>query len=312
MKLLSVIIPAFNEESNILFSYHEIIDVLETNNINFELIYINDGSKDNSWLEIKKLLSDSRVKAINFSRNFGKEAALEAGLRNSVGDCAVIIDCDMQHPPESILGMYRLWENGYEIIEGKKVSRGEERSGYKFFSKLFYKMISIVTHFDMENSSDFKLLDRKVINELNKLSEKERFFRALTFWVGFKRAIVEFDVQERINGESKWSIIGLVRYAISNITSFTSAPLQLITILGMVYFIFATLLGGYSIFKYIIGDSLEGFTTVIILLLIVGGTITISIGVLGIYINKVFNEIKNRPSYIISEFLGQKSKINEK
>lgn len=239
------------------------------------------------------------------------QSSCEAGLKNSKGDCAVILDCDMQHPPESILGMYRLWENGYEIIEGKKISRGEERKWYGIFSKLFYKMISKVTQFDMENSSDFKLLDRKVIDELNELSEKERFFRALTFWVGFKRAIVEFDVQDRINGESKWSIIGLVRYAISNITSFTSAPLHLISILGVIYIIFATILGGYSIFKYFIGGSLEGFTTVIILLLIVGGTITISIGVLGIYINKIFNEIKNRPSYIISEISRQKCKVNE-
>lgn len=308
MKLLSIILPAYNEEDNIELSYRKIKLLLENNQINFELIYINDGSTDKTWKEINGISYDIRVKAIDFSRNFGKESAIDAGLNLCKGDCAVVIDCDLQHPPEIIISMYKLWEKGYEVIEGVKTSRGKENYLYKAFSNLFYTSISKVTKFNMDNSSDYKLLDRKVIDELNKLPERDKFFRALSHWVGFKRATVEFEVQERANGESKWSLFSLIKYAISNITSFTSAPLHLITLIGVIYLNFATLLGVYSLVNYFIGNSLEGFTTVILLLLVIGGTITVSIGILGIYIAKIFEEIKARPSYIVSNTINEKIK----
>ncbi|MBD8032566.1 glycosyltransferase family 2 protein [Solibacillus merdavium] len=309
MKLLSIILPAYNEEENINLSYNVISELMYNNSIDYELVYINDGSKDNTWDRIEEISRDDKVLAINFSRNFGKEAAIEAGLKMCNGDCAVVLDCDLQHPPDMIISMYRLWEVGYEVIEGVKVSRGKESFVYKLFSKIFYSSISKVTKFKMDKSSDFKLLDRKVINELNQLPEKNRFFRALSYWVGFKQATVEFEVQERVNGESKWSFGSLIKYAISNITSFTSAPLHLVSLIGVIYLIFATLLGGYSLISYFTGNSLEGFTTIILLLLLVGGTITLSIGILGIYINKIFEEIKSRPSYIISKKIHGKTKV---
>jgi len=312
MSLLSVIIPAFNEEKNIELSYKKIKSILQKSQIDFEMIYVNDGSKDNTWDEITKISIDTRVVGVNFSRNFGKESAIEAGLKVSSGSCAVVIDCDLQHPPETIITMFRLWEEGCEIVEGVKSSRGTESYFYKTFSKLFYKSISKFTNFNMNNSSDFKLLDRTVINQINMLPEKGRFFRALSHWVGFKQTTIEFDVKERINGDSKWSIFTLFKYAISNITSFTSAPLHIITMIGIIYLVFATILGTYSLISYFLGQSLEGFTTVILLLLILGGTIMVSIGILGIYVNKIFEEVKARPNYIISNLLNCEDENHEK
>ena len=201
--MLSIVLPVYNEEENIVRAYEAIRDVLAPKEIKFELVFVNDGSKDNSFEVIRKLSGEARdaqIIGLSFSRNFGKEAAIFTGLSHATGDVCAVMDCDLQHPPETLLEMYELWQQGFEIIEGVKRSRGKESLIYKGFAKLFYKLISKSTGIEMYRSSDFKMLDRKVVDEYVKLSERNIFFRALSSWLGFRSAVVEFDVQERLSG----------------------------------------------------------------------------------------------------------------
>ena len=228
-----------------------------------------------------------------------------AGLEQAKGDCCVVIDCDLQHPPEKIVEMYRLWEEGYEVVEGIKEDRGEESGFHKFASLSFYRLISKATGLDMSSSSDFKLLDRKVVDTLNKMPERNVFFRALSFWVGFRRAEVSYRVQERTAGVSKWSTRSLIKYAINNIGSFSSAPLHLITLLGVLMLVTAVVFGVVALVQKITGTALGGFTTVVLLLLFASSVIMISLGIIGYYIARIYEELKGRPRYIISELCGR-------
>ena len=302
--MLSVIIPAFNEADNIPRTARVLSDILRDNAIDYELIFVNDGSSDETWELITGLSKeDARVAGISFSRNFGKESAIFAGLEKAAGDCAVIMDCDLQFPPETMIKMYRIWEQGdVDLVEGRKSSRGRENPVYRGFSLLFYKLMG--SKLDMEAASDFKLMDRAVIDALNRMPERLTFFRAMSGWVGFKTERVFFDVADREIGESKWSPGSLIRFAVRNITSFSSAPLQIITGCGVVTFIFALILGIQTLYRKIAGISLEGFTTVIILQLLTSSVIMFSLGVIGYYLAKIYEEIKQRPRYIIKETLN--------
>lgn len=302
--MLSIILPTYNEEGNIENAYHKIKEVLAPKGIQFELVFVNDGSKDRSFEIIRQLadkVTDAKILGLSFSRNFGKEAAIFAGLSHATGDVCAVMDCDMQHPPETLLDMYALWQEGFEIIEGVKRSRGKENFIYKGFAKLFYSLISRSTGIEMQRSSDFKMLDRKVVDEYIKLPERNIFFRALSSWLGYKSAIVEFDVKERTSGTTKWSAKSLVKYAIGSICSFTTAPMQLITLSGILFFCFAIVLGIQSLVKWVSGTALEGFTTVILLLLITGSLIMISLGIIGYYLARIYEEIKGRPRCIVDE-----------
>ena len=300
--MLSVIIPSYNEELNIQNTAKVLSGLFRENNIEAELIFVDDGSKDKTYEKICECAQKyENVKGISFSRNFGKEAAIYAGLEEAKGDCAVILDCDLQFPPEKAVEMYKLWEQGFEVIEGVKADRGGESLFYKLFAKSFYKIISKFVGVDMQSTSDFKLIDRKVINALVSLPERNTFFRALSFWSGFKSTQVEFKVQERQNGTSKWSFKKLVKYAISNITSFTTAPLQIITGLGCVLLVFMFGMAIQTLVRFLLGQSAEGFTTVILLLLLIGGSIMMALGIIGYYIARIYEEVKGRPRYIVSK-----------
>ena len=279
--------------------------ILDKEGITFELLFVNDGSTDGTWDAICRAREkDPRVCGICFSRNFGKEAAMFAGLEKARGDCCVVLDCDLQHPPEKIVEMYRLWEQGYEVVEGIKEDRGQETGLHRFAANSFYGLISRATGMDMASSSDFKLLDRKVVDTLNAMPERNVFFRALSFWVGFRRAEVKYDVRERTAGESKWSTRALIKYAVTNIGSFSSAPLHLITVMGVIALIIAIVFSVVSLVQKLMGVALGGFTTVIILLLLFGSLIMISLGIIGYYIARIYEEVKGRPRYVIEEFLG--------
>ena len=298
--MLSVIIPAYNEEKCIRPAYGAIYSLLRENNIECEFIFIDDGSEDRTYEMIKALSEEEEnITGLHFSRNFGKESAISAGLAGAKGDCAVVIDCDLQHPPEKIVDMYRLWEQGYEIVEGIKNERGREKKMHSIGARLFYSVISNMAGFDMSNSSDFKLLDRKVIDVLNTMPERG-FFRAISYWVGYNKATVEYDVAERVEGESKWSTRGLVKYAISNISSYSTAPMQIVTALGVVMLAISVIFGVWALIDKIIGRALEGMTTVIIITIFIGSIIMISLGIIGYYIARIYEEIKGRPKYIIS------------
>ncbi|MBR7164205.1 MAG: glycosyltransferase family 2 protein, partial [Clostridia bacterium] len=298
--MLSVIIPAYNEEKCIKSAYHVIYSLLTENNIDSEFIFVDDGSQDQTYKMIAELSAEKEnVIGLHFSRNFGKESAISAGLSAVNGDCAVIIDCDLQHPPEKIVEMYRLWEQGYEIVEGIKKERGQEKKLYSIGAKIFYSAISRMAGFDMANSSDFKLLDRKVVAVLNKMPERG-FFRAISYWVGYNKATVEYDVKKRIDGESKWSTRGLIKYALSNISSYSTAPMQIVTALGSIMLTISVIFGVWALIDKIIGRALEGMTTVIIITIFIGSIIMISLGIIGYYIARIYEEIKGRPKYIIS------------
>ncbi len=251
----------------------------------------------------KEKTKEIAVKGVDFSRNFGKEAAILAGLANASGDAAVVMDCDLQHPPQVLIEMYKLWQNGYEVVEGVKRSRGKENPVYKVGAKIFYGMMTRATKIDMSRASDFKLLDKKAVKSILSMPERNMFFRGLSAWVGFKKTEIEFDVQERAEGESKWSKWSLVKYAVKNIAAFSTAPMQLVTIAGGLTFIGAVILGIQTLVKYFMGHAVQGFTTVILLLLIIGSVIMMSLGIVGYYIAKIYEEVKRRPVYIITEVI---------
>ncbi|MCM1272088.1 MAG: glycosyltransferase family 2 protein [Clostridium sp.] len=302
--MISVIIPAYNEAAMIPKTAKVISGILEQNSIEYELIFVNDGSRDLTWMEIVNAHEQNKnVIGISFSRNFGKEAAMFAGLEKAQGDCAVIIDCDLQHPPEKIVEMYRLWEQGYEVVEAVKDDRGRESHVHGFFANTFYKIIGKATGLDMKNASDFKLMDRKVINVLNTMPERSVFFRALSTWVGFKSTKVAFSVREREEGTSKWSTKALVQYAISNITSFSAAPMQIITVLGCICLLFDLVFAIYTLVAWLTGGKILAYTALILIHTLLSGIIMIGIGVLGYYTSKIYDEVKQRPRYIISSQL---------
>ncbi len=305
--MLSVIIPAYNEEEIIPKTASVINSILNEANIPHELLFINDGSKDSTWSKIEEQskLIDS-VKGVCFSRNFGKESAIFAGLYECKGDCCVVIDCDLQHPPEKIVEMYRLWEQGYEIVEGVKTDRGKESGFHKFAAKSFYGIMSESVGFDMSRASDFKLLDRKAINVLLNMNEKNAFFRALSSWIGFKSTEVEYEVREREVGVSKWSTVSLIKYALTNITSFTSAPMQIVTFLGIIVFVVGLATSIEAIIRFFMGTAQAGFTTVIILQCFTGSFIMIGLGIIGFYISKIYDEVKGRPKFIIDKTTYEK------
>ena len=299
--MLSVIIPAYNEELMIEKAYSTIFNILNNAVLDNEIIFFDDGSSDATYENIKALSEkEENVIGLHFSRNFGKEAAISAGLATATGDCVVVIDCDLQHPPEKIVEMYRLWQEGYEIVEGIKSTRGKENKVHGFAAKSFYSLISSVVGFDMSNASDFKLLDRKVVDVLNKIPERKGFFRAISFWVGYKKATVEFEVNERTEGTTKWSPFSLIKYAVSNISSYTTAPMQLVTVLGLIMLFITAVFSVWAFVDKIQGRALEGMTTVILILIFIGSIMMISLGIIGYYVARIYEEIKGRPKYIIS------------
>lgn len=305
--MLSIIVPAYNEEKMAPAAAEVISRIMDEAGIDFELLLVDDGSKDGTWREIQNASEkDPRIVGLHFSRNFGKEAAMFAGLERAGGDCCAVIDCDLQHPPEKLVEMYRLWEQGYEVVEGVKEDRGQESALHRAAAKSFYGLISRATGMDMSSSSDFKLLDRKVVDALNQMPERNVFFRALSFWVGFKRTEVSYCVRERAEGESKWSTWSLIKYAVNNIGSFSSAPMHIVTVLGFIMFAVSVVLGLIALVQKITGAALGGFTTVILLLLFSSSIIMISLGIIGFYIGRIYDELKGRPRYIISQSCGGK------
>ncbi len=300
--MLSVVIPAYYEQETVAIAAKKIAEILVQAKIAYELIFVDDGSKDRTWEEISKAAElDANVRGVRFSRNFGKEAAIFAGLQHAVGECVACIDCDLQHPPEKLVEMYRMWEDGYEVVEGVKSDRGKESIAHRAFAKLFYALISRATKVDMSRASDFKLLDRKAVNVILTMREKRAFFRALSSWVGFRTGEVSYEVQERAAGESKWSTWSLVKYALSNITAFTALPLNIVTFLGVITLIVSAVMGVVALVQKFMGIALGGFTTVIILLLLIGSLIMISLGIIGYYVGCIYEEIKDRPRYVVAE-----------
>jgi len=309
---LSLIIPFFNEEKQIPITISTVFPIMDSLDCDYEILLIDDGSDDRTWNLLEQAAFYSRpanprglegaVSAIRFSRNFGKEAAICAGLHYASGDAVILMDGDLQHPPEKIPMMVDYWKNGdVDIVEGVKSKRGKESFTQKMNAFLFYKIFSKASGYDLQNASDFKLLDRKVVREWKRLGESETFFRALSVWLGFHRITFEFEVPKRSFGKSKWSVLKLAKLSMNAITSFSTLPLHLITLLGIASLFLSVLLGIQTLVRWASGTAADGFTTVILLQLFIGGLTIISLGLIGIYIARIFTEVKARPRYIVSK-----------
>lgn len=302
---VSIVIPVYNEGAHIRKSMTHVGQICDRAGIPYELVLIDDGSKDNSWEEMQSMAKeDARITAVRLSRNFGKEPALCAGLDIAGGAAVIVMDADLQHPPEYIPEMVRLWKEGAEVVEGVKASRGKEKRSYRFCAKLFYGVLNKVTGIAFDNASDFKLLDRKVVEAMKQLPERMTFFRGMSAWVGFERRTFHFEVAERTDGgASKWSLKRLITLAVTAVTSYTSAPLHCITMLGMLMLLCAIVLGIQTLYMKIAGYAQDGFTTVILLLLFIGSMIMMSLGIIGLYLMKIYHEIKGRPRYLTSRVI---------
>ena len=304
MSRLSVVLPAYNEEQMLAKTCRTLKKILDLAEINYELVIVDDGSTDQTWKIIEETAEkDRNVTGVHFSRNFGKEAAIVAGLAQASGNAVAVMDCDLQHPPEVLVKMYRLWEQGYEVVDGIKKSRGTETVFHRKSAGFFYRIMSRATGFNMENASDFKLLDRKAVESVLSMPERSMFFRATSSWVGFKSTSVLFEVQEREAGESKWSTGSLIRYAFRNIVAFTTLPLQFVTIGAGGCFICSLLLLIYSLVRYFTGHAVEGYTTLLIVMLFIGSAVMMSLGIIGYYIARIYEEVKRRPRYIVSRII---------
>ncbi len=301
--LISIIMPVYNEGMHIKNSVKTVQTILENAGINYEFVLINDGSKDDTWKVLTELSAENkRIRSVSFSRNFGKEAALMAGLDTANGAAVVTLDSDLQHPPELIPEFVKIWlEECVDIIEGIKSDRGHENKFYRFTANLFYKILYKLTSINLKNASDFKLLDRSVVEAIKEMPEKITFYRGMSAWVGFERRVIEFKVKDRVAGTSKWSFRSLSELALTAITSYASAPLKLICFLGFLLLFISIIFSVQTLVRYFMGASLQGFTTVILLILFIGSALMICLGIIGLYLDRIYHEIKGRPRYIISK-----------
>jgi glycosyltransferase involved in cell wall biosynthesis len=305
MKKVSVLIPCFNEAQTLPALYEELKKLADTQTAyDWELLFVDDGSVDPTLDVLKQLrIQDERVSYVSLSRNFGKENALLAGLDTVSGDCVVVMDADLQDPPSLVPEMLTYWEDGYQDVYAKRRDRGREPWFRKLFTMLFYRIMAHATRFEiLQNVGDFRLLDRQCIDALRCLRETERYNKGLFCWIGFKKKEVLFDRGNRSEGESRWSFWSLMNLAIDGITSFTTAPLRFATIIGAIIALGAFCFLVFYISKTLIfGDPVQGFTTLVSVVLFLGGVQLLSIGILGEYIGRIYNEAKGRPNYVVKE-----------
>jgi len=311
--LLSVVIPAHNEEASISHAMDVIGNILHTCGMDWEIIVVDDGSHDLTFTRLRELSrKNARVKGLRLSRNFGKEAALLAGIRAAKGDAVVTMDADLQHPPELIPAMIEAWRNGARVVDAVKRERRNDGVFTRLRAQLFNSILSLLGGIDLRNASDFKLIDRVVVDAIARdLPESQRFYRGLSQWVGYSHTTIPFDVDVRVKGEGKWTFWALINLATTALVSFTSAPLRIVTVLGLTTLLFGLAVAIEALIGWYHGRAVSGFTTTIITLLILGSFIMISLGVIGEYIAKIYDEIKHRPSYLIETSFGIDGKNND-
>lgn len=310
---LSVVCPAYNERDNVSAVYEALTPLLDTCSGNWELLLVDDGSTDDTFAQMESLHDrDPRVKGIRFSRNFGKEAAIRAGIKAASGDAIIVMDIDLQHPPETIPEMVTLWRTGdYDVVDCVKKERGEESIVYRFAAATFYRALSALSGVDMAGATDFKLLDRKIVDLWLRMPETRTFYRGMVEWLGFRHAKVTIDVAERVAGRPSWSVPALVRLALTGMTTFTSMPLHLVTILGFTMIVLSVLFGIYTCALWMMGGSVEGFSTVILLQLISSGCTMLSLGIIGEYLGTIYHETKHRPRFVVESTLGIKEDVRD-
>jgi polyisoprenyl-phosphate glycosyltransferase len=303
---VSVVVPAHNESAGIAHAIEVIGGILSTCAARWEIVVVDDGSRDDTFAKLREIARrDVRIKALRFSRNFGKEAAILAGLRHASGDAVITIDADLQHPPSLIPEMIREWQKGCLVVDAIKRSRETDNLMTRLRARIFNAVLSKLGGIKLDDSSDFKLLDRLVVDTIARdLPERQRFYRGLSDWVGFRHSKILFDVEARATGEGKWTLWKLVELALTATISFTSAPLRIVTFLGMFTLAFGFAVAAEALWDWTHGLAVSGFTTTIITLLIIGSAIMISLGIIGEYIAKIYDEIKARPAYLVEASEG--------
>ena len=315
MKKITILVPAYNEEEALPFLYERVSKIMdEMKNYEFELLFVNDGSKDNTLNEIKELRKkDKRISYVDFSRNFGKEIGMIAGLDYATGDCVIIMDADLQDPPELIPQMVELWEQGYDDVYAQRKSRAGETWLKKFTSKMYYRVLQSLTRVEIQkDTGDFRLLDRRCVNALKKMRETSRCSKSMFSWIGYKKKAILYDRDPRIAGKTKWNYKKLIDLAIDGITAFTTSPLRISTYISIPTFLALFIYFIYVIIKCIrLNIAIQAYQAIILLILFFAGVQIVLIGIMGEYLGRIFNESKNRPLYLVNEYNGEKE-LNDK
>ena len=304
--LLSVVLPCLNEGSHLERSLATLAGVLDGCGVSYEFVVVDDGSSDDTWEVLTRCAARRpALRALRLSRRFGKENALTAGLEHARGAAVLVMDADLQHPPALIPAMIRAWrEEHYEVVEAIKEKRGQEPLLARLGARVFYPLFRRLSGFDLEGASDFKLLDRRVLEAWRAMGERNVFFRGMSAWLGFRRKAIPFEVAPRTGGSSGWSPWRLLRLAVNGITAFSSAPIHLITVMGFAFLAFALVLGAQTIYQKFWGGAETGFTTVIVLVLMTGSCVMIGLGVIGLYVSRIYEEVKGRPRTVVRDSLG--------
>jgi len=301
---ISIVVPLYNEEKNIRLMHDRLVSSILKISSNFEIIYVNDGSNDNSFLELLKLSNeDERVKYINFSRNFGHQIAVTAGLDYSKGAAVVIIDGDLQDPPEVIPEMYAMYKEGFEVVYGQRLIRKGESFLKKITAKYFYRILKKITNINIPvDTGDFRLIDRKIVNDLKNMPEQNKFLRGQIAWLGYRQTSIFFERDERKFGETGYPFSKMLKFALDGITGFSDVPLQFVTKTGIFISFISFLVILYAIFShFILERTITGWTSLIISSMFIGGVQLISVGIIGEYISRINKNVQNRPLYIVSE-----------
>ena len=308
MKKITIIIPAYNEEESLPFLYERLEKLMNSiNNYEFEILFVNDGSKDKTIELIKEYREkDNRISYVDFSRNFGKETAMIAGLDYAKGDCVIFMDADLQDPPELIPELIEWWEKRYDDVYARRKSRKGETWLKKFTSKMYYKVLQSLTNVEIQrDTGDFRLLDKRCVNALRKLRESQRCSKSMFSWIGYKKKEVLYDRDHRIAGKTKWNYKKLVDLAIDGITSFTTSPLRISTYLCIPTFLALGVYCIYVIIKAIVtSTAIQAFQAIILLILFFSGIQILLFGIIGEYLGRIFNETKQRPLYLVNEYNG--------
>lgn len=306
--LISIVLPVFCEAENIGTLLADIRETIGGLGVDYEYMLVDDGSTDATWAEIEKLHKEfPTLRAARLSRNFGKDLALCAGLEMARGDAVIVMDADGQHPPTLLPEMISLWrDTDVEIVEGVKRSRGRETIFSKLSAGIFYALWNKLSGFELRGASDYKLLDRCAVDAYLRMNERHVFFRGMTAWLGFKKAQLPFEVAERQGGRSGWSLFKRIRLAVDGISGFSSLPLQMVTLVGVAFLVFAVAFAIQTLVRWYSGHSVDGFPTVILLLLIIGSLLMISLGIIGTYLARIYEEIKHRPRFVIAQKIGDK------
>jgi len=299
-----VVIPVHCEAEVLPAALSSVRDVLQKVALPYEVVVVDDGSTDATWQVIGDFAEhEPALRGLRLSRRFGKEAALRAGLETVRGNAAITMDGDLQHPPELIPDMVAAWRGGADIVEAVKEDRSTDGAIESLRARIFYGLLRRLSGHDLDGASDFKLLDQRVLRAYLSLGERNIFFRGMVAWLGFKSVRLPFSVPRRAAGRSSWTFVGLVRLAVTAVTSFSSLPLQFVTILGVCLLTFSFAMGVQTLYRKLSGSALDGFTTVILLLLIIGSTLMVALGIIGEYIARIYDEVKGRPRYLIGETL---------